>query len=219
MRLRLTRFALGAVLVTACGAACAQQTSDEDSIMRWHIMGGANLPAGSSADLLSSGWNFGFGLEVREPDSLFGVRLDFDYSSNNTRNSWLYQRSTTGSGALNINEGWTSIYSASLDLEVRQPGAVYGYLLGGVGVYNVGVRLAEYADGYVCNPWWSYCYSGNGHAAFAYDSTTRLGWNAGAGMGFRLQNGSVLFVEARYTWVNTSNQPIQYVPVVLGWRY
>lgn len=219
MRVQLASFAMGAVLVTFSCAVRAQQSPDEDSVMRWHVTAGANLPAGSSADLLSDGWNFGLGLQLRQPDSPFGLRLDFDYSSNNARNSWLYQTSAGGSGTLNISQGWTSIYSASLDVEIRQPGPVYGYLLGGVGIYNVGVRLSEYADGYVCNPWWSYCYSGNGHAAFAYDSTTRFGWNAGAGMGFRLQNGSVLFVEARYTWVNTSIQPIQYIPVLVGWRY
>jgi opacity protein-like surface antigen len=202
MRVQLASFAMGAVLVTASAAAAAQQSPDQDPVMRWHVTAGANLPAGSSADLLSDGWNFGLGLQLHQPDSPFGLRLDFNYSSNNASNS-----------------GWMSIYSASLDVEVRQPGAVYGYLLGGVGIYNVGVRLSEYAGGYVCNAWWSYCYSGNGHAAFAYDSTTRFGWNAGAGMGFRLQNGSVVFVEARYTWVNTSIQPVQYIPVLVGWRY
>jgi len=36
---------------------------------------------------------------------------------------------------------------------------------------------------------------------------------------FRLQGGSSLFLEARYTWVDTSNQKFEYIPVVFGIKF
>ena len=80
------------------------------------------------------------------------------------------------------------------------------------------MQLTEYGYGYVCNPWWGWCYTGTGNTVVASNSTTRFGWNGGVGMAFRLQ-GPTLFIEARYTRIETSPQPLEFVPVTIGLRF
>ena len=48
--------------------------------------------------------------------------------------------------------------------------------------------------------------------------TTRVSWNAGVGLDVELSGGSELFLEARYQRVE-SGEPIEYVPVVIGFRW
>ena len=57
-----------------------------------------------------------------------------------------------------------------------------------------------------------------GNAVVASNSTTRFGWNGGVGMAFRLQ-GPTLFIEARYTRIETSPQPLEFIPITIGWRF
>ncbi|HYC09242.1 MAG TPA: hypothetical protein VEC10_06350, partial [Steroidobacteraceae bacterium] len=59
---RIVLLALGAV-VGAAPKAYAQETSP----VRWHIMGGVLEPVGNTADLLQTGWDFGFGVTFRNP--------------------------------------------------------------------------------------------------------------------------------------------------------
>ena len=52
----------------------------------------------------------------------------------------------------------------------------------------------------------------------ASNSATRFGWNGGVGMAFRLQ-GPTLFIEARYTRIETSPRPLEFIPVNIGFRF
>ena len=186
--------------------------------MRWYLFGGANPPLGNTSDILQSGWDFGFALAWREPGHPLGVRLDLNYASNNATRALLSEGSAaTG---LNITGGWADIWSASLNLEAQHlfSPTTYGYLIGGIGAYYTQVQLTEYGYGYVCNPWWGYCYYGTGNSVVASNSTTRFGWNGGVGMAFRLQ-GPTLFIEARYTRIETSPQPLEFIPVTIGLRF
>ena len=210
---RLALCAFTALLAAAPGAF-----AQEYSPVRWYLFGGANPPLGNTSDILQSGWDFGFALAWREPGHPLGVRLDLNYASNNATRALLSEGSAaTG---LNITGGWADIWSASLNLEAQHlfSPTTYGYLIGGIGAYYTQVQLTEYGYGYVCNPWWGYCYYGTGNAVVASNSTTRFGWNGGVGMAFRLQ-GPTLFIEARYTRIETSPQPLEFVPVTIGLRF
>jgi hypothetical protein len=210
---RLGLCALALLLVAAPRAY-----SQEYSPLRWYIMGGANVPLSNTADILQSGYNFGFAVTWREPGRPVGVRFDFNYASNNATRE-LQNQGSQATG-LNITGGWADIWSASVNLEAQHlfSPTTYGYLIGGIGAYYTQVQLTEYGYGYVCNPWWGYCYYGSGNAVVASNSTTRFGWNGGVGMAFRLQ-GPTLFIEARYTRIETSPQPLEFVPITIGLRF
>jgi len=199
-------------------AAAPRGHAQEYSPLRWYIMGGANPPLGNTSDILQTGYTLGFAVTWREPGHPLGVRFDLDYASNNATRA--LQNIGSAATGLNITGGWADIWSASVNLEAQHllSSTTYAYLIGGVGAYYTEVQLTEYGYGYVCNPWWGYCYYGNGNAVVASNSTTRFGWNGGVGMAFRLQ-GSTLFIEARYTRIETSPQPLEFVPITIGLRF
>lgn len=210
-RLALCAFA---VLLAVAPRAFAQEYSP----LRWYMFGGANAPLSNTSDILQTGYDLGFAVTWREPGHPLGVRLDVNYASNNATRALLNEGSAaTG---LNISGGWADIWSASVNLEAQHliTPTTYGYLIAGIGAYYTQVQLTEYAYGYVCNPWWGYCYNGTGNAVVASNSTTRFGWNGGVGMAFRLR-GPTLFIEARYTRIGTSPQPLEFIPVTIGLRF
>jgi hypothetical protein len=212
----LSRLALCALALLLAAAPRVQ--AQEYSPLRWYLMGGANVPLGNTSDLLQSGYNFGFAVTWREPGHPVGVRFDLNYASNNATRE-LQNQGSVATG-LNITGGWADTWSASVNLEAQHlfSRTTYGYVIAGVGAYYTQVQLTEYGYGYVCNPWWGYCYYGTGNAVVASNSTTRFGWNGGVGMAFRLQ-GPTLFIEARYTRIETSPQPIEFVPITIGLRF
>ncbi len=210
-RLALCAFA---VLLAAAPGAFAQEYSP----LRWSIMGGGNVPVGNTGDLLQGGYNLGFAVTWREPGHPLGVRFDLNYASNNATRE--LQNQGSAATGLNITGGWADFWSASVNLEAQHlfTRTTYGYLIGGIGAYYTDVQLTQYGYGYVCDPWWGYCYYGSGNVVVASNSSTRFGWNAGAGLAFRLQ-GPTLFIEARYTRIETSPQPIELVPITIGLRF
>ena len=212
----LQRLALCAFVLLL--AAAPRAFAQEYSPLRWYMFGGVNAPLSNTGDILQTGYDLGFAVAWREPGHPVGVRLDINYASNNATRALLSEgAAATG---LNITGGWANIWSASVNLEAQHllSSTTYAYLIGGVGAYYTEVQLTEYGYGYVCNPWWGYCYYGNGNAVVASNSTTRFGWNGGVGMAFRLQ-GSTLFIEARYTRIETSPQPLEFVPITIGLRF
>lgn len=221
MLLRKMLYALGALLVAAAPAAYAQyysSSSDDQNPVQWHVDFGLNIPTGSNSNLLNTGWNFGFGATFRQPGAPFGLRLDMNYSNNNVSAQGVYQ--AAGATKTDINGGWANVWSFTADGEFRHHfnGQMYGYAIAGIGAYYTSLQLTEVGVGYICNPWWYYCYYGTGNAVVVSNAATHFGWNAGIGIGFKLQSGASLFAEARYTWIDTSKQ-IMYIPLVFGVRF
>jgi opacity protein-like surface antigen len=222
MSFRTAGFALS-TLLWLVPAAQAQEYyggpyRQDDRPVSWHVMGGLNQPVGSTDDILQSGWNVGGGVTFHQPRSPLALRLEIDYASNNATHSLIDQgQQVTG---LQITGGWADIWSATANVELRMPIAphVYGYLIGGAGAYYTRISLTQYGYGYVCDPWWNYCYPASGDLIVAEHDDTKFGWNAGAGIAFRLASGSTLFVEARYNAVQM-RQTFSYVPVVVGLRF
>jgi len=216
MSLRHAFFALGVVLAAAVMPVAHAQ---EDSPVRWHIMGGINEPLGTSATYFNTGWNFGFGVTFRQPGSPLGVRLDFDYGTNNASHQLLNLAS--GAAQTNITGGWANIWNMNVNLEARHlfGNVMYGYLIGGVGVAYTNIQLTQYGYGYICDPWWGYCYVGSGQSIVASNSATNFTTNAGAGLAFRMQSGIELFVEGRYNWIYMSHGTFGYIPILFGVRF
>jgi opacity protein-like surface antigen len=185
----------------------------------WHgyVLGGFSQPTGNSNNVLQGGWDVGGGVAFRPSGSPLALRLELNYSSNNATNETLNQSAqTTG---LVVTGGWADLWSLTANAELRFPfgRGVYGYLIGGIGAYYAQLNIEGFANGYTCYPWWYSCYYGNGWVT-AYNDVTKFGWNAGAGVSWPLRNGMLLFVEARYNAIQTS-QTLAYVPVTIGVRF
>lgn len=222
MSLRTTAVALAALLWLLPGGARAQYYGgpyrQDDRPVSVHLMAGLNQPLGNTSDILQSGWNVGGGVTFHQPGSAVALRLDIDYATNSATRALINQgEQNTG---LQITGGWADIWSATANVELRMPFAanVYGYLIGGGGAYYTRISLTQFGYGYVCDPWWGFCYIASGELVVAEHDVTKLGWNAGAGIGFRLRSGSTLFVEARYNQVQMPDK-FQYLPVVVGLRF
>jgi opacity protein-like surface antigen len=222
MSMRKMLCALGVLLATAAPSAYAQyygSNSTYESPVHWYVDGGANVPASNTSNLLNTGWNFGFGVIFTQPGANFGLRLDVNWSTNNASAHGLYEAS--GATNMNIDGGWVDVWSINAGGEYRIPfnPQVYGYVTAGIGAYYAQAQLTEVGYGYVCNPWWGYCYVGTGQAVVASNSSTRFGWDAGFGVGFKLASGATLFAEAKYTWIDSTNETITYIPVLFGVRF
>jgi len=213
MSLRKALFFLVAAVLVAAPGAYAQEYSP----IRWNIHGGFTEPASNASTYLTTGWDFGFGVTFRQPGQALGLRWDFDFASNNL-NAFAVQRAGQVIG--NVNGGWVDIWNSTLDVEFQHlfTNAMYGYGLGGIGVYYSGVQLTGYGTGIVCNPWWGYCYPYAGNGIVASNWTTKFGLNAGGGLAFRLQSGATLFIEARYTWIEGSPN-FEYIPITFGIKF
>jgi len=221
MSLRKLLHALGVLLVAAATPAAYAQFSNSASAnpTQWQFYGGVNLPTGSNSHLLETGWNFGGGVSFRQPGAPFGLRLDLSYANNNVSAHGVYQAS--GAAQMNIDDGWVDTWALTASGELRHPfnSHTYGYATLGICMYYTRMELAEVGFGFVCNPWWNECYLATGHRVVGSDSSTKFGWNAGVGLGFALGNGASWFVEARYTWIDTANERLQFVPIVVGLRF
>jgi opacity protein-like surface antigen len=205
-------------LLLATRPAAAQTYYYSPGPLHWYVMGGLNQPVGGSSQLLQSGWNVGGGLEVRQANSPLSLRVEVSYAANNAAHELIDEgQEQTG---LQITGGWADIWSGMADAEFHLPlgHGIEAYALGGVGVYYTRFSLTEYGYGYVCNPWWNYCYFASGNAVVARHDDTKFGWNAGAGVSFDLHNGMSLFVEARYNAVQLP-QTLEFVPINIGVRF
>ena len=212
--------AFGLLLAVIAPSAYAQYaTSSAEKPIQWYVDGGLNVPAGDASKLLTTGWTFGLGVLFTQPGAPLALKFDVTYGTNNATAHALYQASgTTGT---NISGGWADFWSASLGTQFKHhfSDTMYGYATAGIGAYYTSVSLTEVGYGYICNPWWYYCYIGTGQVVVASHASTKFGWDAGLGVGWELGNGQSLFGEARYTWIDTPNQRLTYIPVVVGMRF
>ena len=208
---------LPALLLIGRGAL-AQSYYYNPGPLHWYVMGGLNQPVGSTNQLLQSGWDFGGGLEVRQANNPLSLRLEVSYATNNATHQLLDEgQQQTG---LQITNGWADLWTGTANAEFRVPfgRGVEGYVIGGVGAYYTRLSLTQWGSGYVCDPWWNYCYFASGDLLVARHDVTKFGWNGGAGVSVDLRNGMALFIEARYNAVQMP-QTFQYVPVNIGVRF
>ncbi|MDJ0840947.1 MAG: outer membrane beta-barrel protein [Acidobacteriota bacterium] len=95
-------------------------------------------------------------------------------------------------------------------------------VIGGIGGYHLDLSLTEpgFYIGPICDPWLWYCYPGiiEGDVVTASRSTTKLGYNLGVGLSFKLGEGYELLVEARYNRVETQTAT-EYIPFNIGFRF
>jgi opacity protein-like surface antigen len=215
------RFLALVALTCFAPSAFAQQSwySLQDAQpVRFYLMGGFTQPVGNTNDILQGGWTVGFGVAFRKPESPLALRLELNYASNNATNSLINQgQQSTG---LRISGGYADLFWGTANVEYQVPfkPGINGYVVGGVGGYYTQISLTERGFGFVCNPWWGFCFIASGNVIVAQHDVTKFGFNAGVGVSFRLRGGTVLFVESRYNAVQMP-QTFEFVPINVGVRF
>ena len=171
MRL-MSRAALAFAAVLVAAPALSAQTS-------FSIAAGAAAPIGSTADDLKMGYNATVGLGIKAPVAPLGLRFE------GMINQMDFKTSALGS---------TRLLSGSANVTLSGPAVPMGYLIGGVGMYNIAFPDAN------------------------VDSENKVGFNIGAGINFPL-TGFGTYLEARLHVVNTEGSSTKFVPVTFGIKF
>jgi opacity protein-like surface antigen len=204
------------------GAPAAVAQSDFKPITGY-IAGGYSATLGTTSDYLQGGWDITGGV-IWHPSTTnpLGVRFDIGYDYWGATNKTI--RLGNELSKFRIDDGHGSMWSFALDAiwDFKGKGPVGGYVGLGIGGYNRYVQLTQtvWTAGYICDPWWGYCYYAPyyGDAIVADRSVWSFGYNATAGITFEMQNGGAIFLEARYHYVDT-DKATEYLPINIGWRF
>ena len=173
------------------------------------VSAGIGFPTGSASDFLGVGARFGLGMTwFPSPKAPVGLRLEGSYSWYGSHDNYYYGY---------YNHGGADVYGGDLDLELnlmRQNDSRL-YLIGGYGEHRVSFYHNDYA-GVSCG----YYYCGPGYVITRSSTTDWRGaWNIGLGWEFAVSPGSALYVEARYSQLNLSNNHLEFVPLTVGYRF
>ena len=173
---------LATILAVFLGLQMARSVSAQGTgPVQFGLSGGADFPISDQSDVYKTGWNGTALLAFNFGKSPVGLRIDGSYHELKTKNDL---------EAFFLGSGKTRIIDGTADLVIGPRGAtVEPYFIGGAGAYDLRFRGEDITTG----------------NSFS-QSTTRFGWNAGAGVAFPLAPGSNsrAFVEARYTSISVS---------------
>jgi hypothetical protein len=212
-----------AAALALAGVVLAPAALPCDGTVCWIVNGGFTPALGVTSDYLKAGWTLGTGIVI-QPDSTgpFAFQADLAYSDFNATHKLIqlgqsqYFRTDGGRGDI-----W-SLTVAGKFLFPYDTDGPHGYALLGLGAYHRYVELTQTAlgTGFVCDPWWGYCYPGVavGEVVVANRSNTKLGFNAGVGFEYTLDNDSAWFVEARFHWINGS-KATEFIPIQIGYEF
>ena len=201
--------ALAFVSIACIGAVLADPTTQEWS---GQIAIGYAFPMGRPGDYLNGGWNLQGGATWRPASGPFGVRFDLAGNFFHAKNSAI-------GGFL---QGNARVWSLTADAvyDFGTSGAMGFYIMGGVGGYReyANLTVPTYVPGYWCDPW-GWCYAGYPSQAVVWDKAVyAVGYNLGAAITFKMQNGMQIYFEATYHMIQTSTTT-EYMPFVVGWRF
>jgi opacity protein-like surface antigen len=192
-----------------------------DGPVRLLVNGGFAPTVGDTANYLKAGWNLGLGLQI-QPDTAGQLAMQLDLNYTNFNGTQQLVQLGQGHSSF-INSGRGDVWSLTADGKyMTDSEPVRGYALLGVGAYHRYVELSQtaYGLGYVCDPWWGWCYPSTveGTVIRASRANTKIGFNAGIGVEFLLENDSSWFIEARYHWID-GGHPTEYIPIQIGFKF
>lgn len=198
------------LLVLGLAGTLAHAQSDAPGDVNFAFQVGTNFPMKTLGDYGEDGWTYSFDFTYNVT-SQFSLRTEFGYSDNRI----YLPLNLFNVGAEHYN--WNITENAVFYLN-RGPVSVY--LIGGVGGYRTTLEL----DRTVVVPgggWWygwyvpGYYY---GEQTISSNTTTKLGYNAGVGISFQAGESMSIFLESRYTQIQTHTS-IDYIPLTLGFRW
>ena len=185
------------------------------------INGGLTPTAGPTSEYLKSGWTLGTGFVYQwDTSSPFALQFDLSYSDFNATGNLVQVGQAQN---FRIDGGSGDIWSlTAAGKYTMNSDSTRGYGLLGVGAYDRHVQLTQtaYGTGYICDPWWGYCYPGvfSGQVVAASKSNIKFGINVGLGIEFPVGDDSAWFIEARYHWVDSS-KATEFIPIQIGFRF
>ena len=168
----------------------------------------------------NGGWNISGGTIYRpNPRAPFGIRVDFGYSYMEANHNALNLAQSSG---LRVDDGYMSLWNLTAEGLYEFGGEHVGGWIGvGFGGYRRYLELTNtvVVPGYVCDPWWGWCYPAAvpGDVIQANDTLTKFGYSATAGVNFALGHGQ-MYVEGRYHWMD-SEKMTEYFPILVGYRF
>jgi len=198
-----TRAACGLVLASLFAASTG---AGQGARVEFGVGGSLTVPLGdfhadANGDGFKAGWQGLALVDVRPRKSPVGFRVDLNYGENSSNDQF--------------NADLSAIVGAPTTAKIKQlggtanvvyhfkrsSGGVAGYLIGGIGVYNVKFAIT----------------SGN---ATADSSETKFTWNVGAGLSFAVGSAAVFF-ESRFVDVAKSFQASKtsFIPITAGVRF
>lgn len=216
------RFATAAAAAALIAAVPAPAQAQDKKELQGYVAGGFSIPQGEANEWVQDGWNISGGVIFRpNPSAPFGVRFDLGYSYMEA-NSKAINTANAGSGQLRVDDGYMSVWNLTAEGLWEFGGDRVGGWIGvGFGGYRRYLELSQtvVVPGYICDPWWGYCYPAAvpGDLVVANKTLTKFGYSASAGVNFAVGPGQ-LYVEARYHWMD-SEKTTEYFPILIGYRF
>ena len=195
------------------------QTVSAQDFSRWSLNLGAGptFPVGETNERTNVGYNISAGGGFNFTKN-FGLNIDYTFNDLGLSDSVLSNANAPG--------GYSHVwgFTANPIFRIAPDRKVGGYLTAGYGVFTRTTNLTRptIVPGLICDPWGFFCYVGQIYADQVYSShsTTKGGWDVGAGMTYRLGEGRTkLFAEVRYYEMLTSNFKTRLLPVTVGLRW
>jgi opacity protein-like surface antigen len=183
-----------------------------------HFAGGYTSVTGDASQTIDNGWNLNGGATYWPESWPVGLDLELAYNDLDFTDEAL-------EGFENFNSNTVTVWSTTADVMwgPKPGGTVNVYLMGGVGVYRVHGQLGEatWVPGYICPPYSWLCVPGAipGTSIFYDETQTKFGYNFGAGITFEVGLGSQIYIEAKYHRAETDPVKLEYIPIVLGYRW
>ena len=181
-------------IAALCGILAVPRTGVAQRAVLVGFGGGQSFPTGEFGTDTKPGMNIGGFLQYRAPDKLVGLRGELSWHRNDMKEAALAEvgadPSTTGY--------WGTLYLGLSGVLERMPrdGAMGWYLLAGGGVYQIKPTISQ-------------------AGIETSVSETKPGFNAGAGLRFRIGGGS-LYVEARYHGLKVDETNYTFLPFTAG---
>jgi opacity protein-like surface antigen len=172
--------------------------------------------AGDTKDYINRGFGFDLNVTYQKPDSIFGLRFDGIYAGFQLTDQVIENVSHADQGYANV---WGA--GANLMLTPKSAEKFKPHLYAGPGFYYQHAEATRYgySNGYVCDPYWG-CYpSSSGQYSVASQSTSRLGWQGGAGLEVCFDSGGALTLDVQYVSINNTNANLEFMPLNIGYEW
>ncbi len=184
----------------------------------FNVGGGFSEPAYRTGDRLDTGFNINAGAGYNFTERL-GVVGEFGFN-----NFGLNAASLAKAG---VPDGSTRLYSVTLNPIIRfnPRGRFDAYVIGGGGYYRRTVEFTRPAVGFVTvfDPWFGTFFNAPVATNEVLGSFTQNkgGWNAGAGVTFRVKadSNAKFYAESRYHYMYTTPRRTSVLPVTFGFRW
>lgn len=191
-----------ALLVIVLGAMLVPAQADAQFDKSWkewfgHISAGYSAPQGDTGEELSGGWNISGGATYKPREWPLGIVFELGYDN--------FGLTSEALDVYGPSEGDASVW-------LLTAGGIWALKTGG----PVGFNLQAGAGGYYTQGrgWGSTSGTDGDDSMSSFD----LGFNFGAAAAFRLANDSVVYLEAKYHWVNTPSAS-RFMPINVGFRW